>query len=210
MKKFWAMVVLYCVLLPLFAASAKGTDTHWNDWTPVEDGKTHISTFEETGETRSAACHNTTIDFGTIRKSICLYCGRCPSGTFQLIEGATAEPVDMPAKPQNGTLIARGLARPFAEDVGILYAFTIAYEENGGIASFKNKSTVRIPLPKDLPEGVILQRVNVISGDDSTSPTEKRIDTNYTIEGGMLTFISKSSTLYILRMPMAPCYNNGQ
>ncbi len=200
MKRIVLLFLALCLLIPgLAGAEAPDHEHAWGEWTHNNEGGTHTAECAVCGESRTVKCYNTTVTINENRINVCLFCGYAPFGMLSVIPEAKATPVENDSKAQHGVFVARGIEKPFGEkEPDILYAFTIAYCLDGGLATFKNKSVVSLPLKLDLPEGFKLEKVSVSSGDDSTQRKEEWIDTDYTYEDGVLSFISKSSTLYLI------------
>ena len=99
---------------------------------------------------------------------------------------------------QRGAFIVRGTGSPFSQEPGVLFAFTAAYVRDGALATWKDVSTVTIPLDINLPETARLIRVQPASGDDSIQNPEQHIEMEYTYADGILSFTTKTPALYML------------
>ena len=201
-KKLLCLLLAVCVTLCATAALAQSAHEHvWGEWADSGDGATHTASCTAgDGATESAAHYNFTGTIAGTSVRVCGMCGACSTSAapFALIAGATATPVGENPANQRGSLVVRGLESPFAEDASVLYAFTMAYEWNGGLATFKNRCELNVPLPEELPEGWKLIRISVASGDDSTQRSESWIDIEAAWENGVLTFESKTPSLFLI------------
>lgn len=198
-KKLCGLLAALLLLTVPFAASAEEHVHRWGAWTKVENASEHTATCADCGETKTVKCTGNTVTLDGDKQSVCPFCGANAYGAFTLIEGATATPTVEKPKTQRGEFVAFGKAMPFeAVDPSVLYAFTIGYTLDGGVATFKNKSTVSLPIA-DLPENFQLIRISTSSGDDSTSAKEEWIDIEYTYENGILSFETKNPALHIIK-----------
>ncbi|MDO5378566.1 MAG: hypothetical protein Q4G52_09555 [Clostridia bacterium] len=198
-KKLCGLLTALLVCANIFAASAEEHAHSWGAWTKVDGASQHTAACTDCGETKTVRCTSNTVTLGGDKQSVCAYCGANEYGAFERIEGAAATPLAENPSSQRGEFVAFGKAMPFEEaDSSVLYAFTIGYELDGGVATFKNKSTVSLPIA-DLPEGFQLIRISTSSGDDSTSPKEEWVDIEYAYENGVLSFDTKNPALYIVK-----------
>lgn len=198
MNKLISMVLLIHLLLAS-SALAESAHTHtWSEWLKEESGSNHTAVCETCGESSSVKHYTSSVNIGGSSRSICLICGNSAVGTFAAVEGATAVPVSETPKTQRGDFLVREMASPWAEDPSVLYAFTLLYAYNGGLATFKNQVTVSLPISVALPESVQLLRVRSSSGDDSVQNPETWIDMESTWENGVLTFQTQVPGLYLV------------
>ncbi len=195
MKKTAALLlVLLCLMAS--AAAEDGHEHIFGEWSPSESG--HSAVCAEDGETLTAPHYNFTVHIGGFSGSVCGVCGLYPGGVLPLIGDAQA--VSLKAKPskQRGGFIVRGMASPFAEAPEVLFAFTAAYIQNGALATWKDVSTVTVPLGTVLQGPVRLLRVQGASGDDSVQNPETHIEMEFALDGDVLTFSGKTPALYLL------------
>ena len=193
------IMTVLCLLLMLVSAASAEEHT-WGNWVTTEDGAKHTAVCTECGEEKTVKCTTYTATLADNKKvSVCAYCGACKYGTFQKIEAATATPVVEQPGAQKGVFEVFGKALPFEElDSSVLYAFTIGYNRNGEVATFKNKSLVQILIDVELSEGFKLIRVTPSAGDDSNQTAEKWTEVEYTFENGILSFETKNPALHII------------
>ncbi len=179
------------------AASASEHEHVFGEWTPGENNM-HTALCEECGEELSARHYTFTSKMGEASVSVCAACGQYQDGVLALIEGAQALSEKPTPSKQKGVFIARGLESPFAGDETIIYAFTAAYINNGELATWKDVSTVSLPLNIELPEDYQLVRVTPSAGDDSVQNPEKRTEMESSYEDGVLCFSTKTPALYLI------------
>lgn len=198
-KKLCSLLAAVALLAVAFTAAAEEHAHSWSAWVKVENASSHTATCADCGETKTVKCTGNTVTLGGNKQSVCAYCGANAFGAFERIEGATATPLAEKPGKQRGEFVAFGKAMPFESvDASVLYAFTIGYGLDGGVATFKNKSTVCLPIA-DLPDGFHLIRITTSSGDDSTSPKEEWVNIQYTYEDGILSFDTKNPALHIVK-----------
>ena len=195
MKRIFALL-LFLALLAAGAGLAEEAHEHtWGEWTPAEGG--HTAVCASCGEALTAKHYTFATRLGSFSDSVCGMCGQYSGGVFPLIEGASiASTKEKPSK-QRGEFIARGMEKPFSDE-NVLFAFTVAYANNGGLATWKDMSVITLPLPLTLPDTYRLIRVQPSAGDDSVQNPEKWIDLQSTWENGALTFTAKTPALYLL------------
>ncbi len=191
MKKLMAWLAV-CVLLTA-PALAEGEAAEWF----AEASGGHSAVLEG-GETVTAKhyTYSATIDGVSVR--VCAICGQYDDGVLPVIPDAAA--VSQKPKPsaQRGSFLVRGCANPFPAHPSVLFALTAVYEKDGGLATWKDVSTVSVPLKSVLPEGARLVRVSPASGDDSIQNPETWVDMEYSLEDGALTISTKTPALYLI------------
>ncbi|MBQ9299404.1 MAG: hypothetical protein IJ214_02720 [Clostridia bacterium] len=196
MKKLLGILLALCLLGTLAFAAAEGAHEHvWGEWLPSDGG--HTAECAEDGDTLTVRHH--TFSTGTISGSaVCAMCGQYRDGVFPLIEGAEA--VSQKAEPstQRGIFVARGMETPYADAENVVYAFTVAYVHNGALATWKDVSTVSLPLDVELPENYQLIRITPAAGDDSVQNPERQIEMESAWEDGVLSFTTKTPALYLI------------
>ena len=196
---FKKMISFLLIFICLTASSlAEPAHEHtWGEWLPDEAGG-HTATCTEDKETLTVKHYSFSVNFGQFSGSICCVCGKTPEGVLPIIEGAQAQ--SQKAKPSNqrGAFIVRGTGSPFSQEPGVLFAFTVAYVRDGALATWKDVSTVTIPLDINLPETARLIRVQPASGDDSIQNPEQHIEMEYSYADGILSFTTKTPALYML------------
>jgi hypothetical protein len=196
MKKIIALALALALLTACFPGLGETAHEHtWGEWIPAEGGHTAVCT--EDGEALTVKHYTFSTTMGGKSVSVCAMCGQYREGIFPLIEGAQA--VSQKAKPSNqrGSLIARGLEKPFSDDETVVYAFTVAYVQNGALATWKDVSTVSLPIA-GLPGNARLIRISPAAGDDSVQNPEQRIEMESVYQDGVLTFTTKTPALYLL------------
>ncbi len=176
-------------------------DHLWGERTLTENSSQHAAAcVRGCGAAKTVKCTNVGITLGRSSMNICAICGTYKYGTFELIPQASALPVSDTPADQRGTLVVRGKTLPFEDtDPSVLYAFTLTYEWNGGMATFKNQSTISIPIDAELPEEFQLIRVSVSPGDDSVQRKEVWVGIEHDFTDGILTFAAKNPSLYIIK-----------
>lgn len=188
-------------LMLAMAVGAAAAEEHvhtWSAWKAAESGSQHTAVCTECGEEKTTKCTTYSVTLDNQKLSVCTYCGANKYGEFEKVEEATATPIAENPAAQKGEFVVMGKAEPFTElDDSVLYAFTIGYNRDGEAATFKNKSTVQIPVGEGL-EAFKLIRVTPSSGDDSTQTAEKWTDIEYTYENGVLSFETKNPALHML------------
>ncbi len=198
MKKCIAFVAV--LLLTTVCAFAEDHVHVWGEWLPTQDNTQHSAVCVECGETLTTAHYNYSgsVSGGSIR--VCGICGYADNtnGNFTMISDVTATPIRENPSSQRGELIVRGLANPTALDESIVYAFTINYANNGGLATFKNESEISISLDIDFPENWKLIRIRPSAGDDSVQNPEQKVDMEATFVDHVLTFTTRTPALYMI------------
>lgn len=196
MKKRLAFFLAIVLLWAAASSLAESQHGHiWGEWLPAEGG--HAATCAEDGETLVARHYS--FSTGTVSESaVCAICGQYKNGVFPLIEGAQA--LSQKAKPssQRGSFMARGMKAPYENAPNVVYAFTVAYVQNGALATWKDVSTVTLPLDVQLPADYQLIRITPASGDDSVQNPERQIEMESVWEEGCLTFVTKTPALYLI------------
>ena len=197
MKKrlaFFLMIALLCAAV--FSRAESPQHEHiWGEWLPTAEG--HTATCAEDGEALTARHY--TFSTGTVSQSaVCAICGQYKNGVFPLIEGAQAQSQKKKPSSQRGSFMARGMKAPYENAPNVLYAFTVAYVQNGTLATWKDVSTVTLPLDAQLPEDYQLIRITPAAGDDSVQNPEQQIEMESTWAEGALTFVTKTPALYLI------------
>ena len=189
-----ALVLVLCLPTPILAEEAH--EHVFSEWTVTDGG--HEATCEECGETITAKHYTFTTSVADSSVRICAMCGQCGEEVFPLISGVTVTSQKPTPTKQRGAIVARGQKAPFEGDSEILYAFTLAYVQNGELATWKDVSDVVLPLEEELPEGYQLVRVNPAAGDDSVQNPEERVEMDSSFEDGALHFVTKTPALYLV------------
>lgn len=173
----------------------------WGEWSPETGSSRHTAQcIYGCGNEKTANCSNFSITVNRTSANVCAVCGKYQSGRFETLPGAGAVPLTDAPLAQRGSLVIRGKALPFEEmDPAVLYSFTLAYEWNGGLATFKNRSSVTIPLGVELPSVFHVYRISVSPGDDSNQRKEEWILTAHDVTDNTLVFSAASPALYIIR-----------
>lgn len=193
-------LILAGILMLFSAVMAEETHEHvWGEWTEAEGGGHTASCVENDGASKTASHYTASVNISGKSYRVCLICGDYGNETLPLIEDASAAPVKENPSAQRGRLVVRGKANPFENDPSVLYAFTVCYERDGSLATFKNQSVISFSLQDlDLPEGFKLIRVQSSAGDDSVQNPEKWIEMGYEYQDGVFSFSTKTPTVYLL------------
>ena len=194
------VLILAGILLMCSAAISEDAHEHvWGEWTEAETGGHIAFCVAEDGASKTASHYTASVKIGDITYRVCLMCGDYGEETLPLIADAAAEPVNANPGTQRGNLVVRGKAHPFENDPSVVLAFTVCYERDGGLATFKNQSRVSFSLGDvELPEGVRLIRVQSSAGDDSVQNPETWIEMSYELQDGVFSFNTKTPTVYLL------------
>lgn len=181
------------------AAPAQAQEHHWGEWVKAEGSAGHTAACVDCGVERTASCANFSVKPGSATLNVCANCGACGGDFFELISDASAVPVEGEAENQRGRLVVRGKEKPFpGHNDGIRYAFTLSYDWNGGLATFKNRVTATVPVRAELSDGFRVYRVSVVPGDDFNIRREEWIEIEYAFSDGILTFETKTPALYLI------------
>ncbi len=199
----WRMWLTGLLILLLFAstASAQSEHTHtWGEWVPLGDGR-HMAQCTAGDDATSTQRHyNMTVTAGGATVRVCAICGAGQGimQPFPVISQAQAIPRSVSPAAQRGMFLVRGMKNPFSADQRILFAFSLTYEHDGGIATFKNLSDIHVPLPIALPKGWKLFRIASAAGDDSVQNPETWVELEAAHDDDILTFVTKTPALYVI------------
>lgn len=198
-KPSWMALTLLCLMLAGGALAQEHAHT-FGAWTKMEGVSRHGAACNACGEVveKQCATYSLTLQSGK-KANVCALCGDCAYGAFSPVADAQATPLAEKTSKQRGEFAVYGRALPFAgEDDRILYAFTVAYNNDGAATAFKNKSRIQFRVDAQLPEQFTLLRVTSSAGDDSTQTPEKWTEIDHGFEDGLLTFESKNQAVYLI------------
>lgn len=194
-KQFLAAALCLALCLPC-AVFGEEHEHVFAQWVPAESG--HEATCEECGETLTAKHYSFSSSIGGSSVGVCAMCGQCKDTVFGLIDGVEVVSQKPTPSKQRGAVVARGMEAPFEDEPEILYAFTLAYVQNGELATWKDVSDVKLPVDAELPESYQLVRVSPAAGDDSVQNPEERVEMESSYEDGVLCFVTKTPALYLV------------
>ena len=199
-KKILSLILAGGLLLSGTALAEEAHEHVWGEWTEAETGGHIAYCVAEDGASKTASHYTASVNISGKTYRVCLMCGDYGEEALDLIEDATATPTNANPGTQRGSLVVRGKAHPFENDPTVLYAFTVCYQRDGGLATFKNQSLVSFSLKDlELPAGFKLIRVQSSAGDDSVQNPEKWIEMSYELtEDGLFSFHTKTPTVYLL------------
>lgn len=201
MKYYQKIFLVAVILLHVISVLAEQTHT-WGEWKAEADGSSHTAYCIECGNDSLPVKHyNFTITVNDSTARICAICGfsKGTQETLQIIPDASAVPVKSDPSPQRGNLVVRGLRYPIKGDEHIVFAFTLVYELNGSLATFKNQSRISIPVEIGGTDDWELLRIAGASGDDSVQTAESWVKIDSAYENDILSFETKTPALYIIR-----------